>query len=77
MTSKRPRTGRRFAFPRLERVPVGTRDFDPGGTDIGGDDGGAGVREPRRPMPSGPLTDAAELPVPPPPTTIVLPDPRQ
>jgi hypothetical protein len=76
--------GRRGVFrrPKREAVPAqGTRDFDPrfgdGDGDGDGDAGSAGVREPRRPKPLGPLADAGELPVPEPPRMITLPDPRR
>jgi hypothetical protein len=51
---------------------VGT-DWD----DEDGDAGSAGVREPRRPLPPGPLSAAAELPPPEPPTYLRLADARQ
>ncbi|HVV22030.1 MAG TPA: hypothetical protein VHF06_21535 [Pseudonocardiaceae bacterium] len=41
-----------------------------------GDDGSAGVREPRRPKPTGPVSGAGALPEPQPPLIAVLPDPR-
>ena len=64
--------------PRRPSVPaIGTRDFDPPGGDGGDDNGSAGVREPRRPLPLGPMSDAGELPVPEPQTMIALPDPRR
>lgn len=44
--------------------------------DPGRPDGTAGVREPRRPKPSGPLSDAGERPVPEPFVAACLPDPR-
>jgi hypothetical protein len=45
-----------------QRVPVGTRDFDgPGGGDF--DDGLAGDREPRRPLPpTGSMAAALDPP---------------
>jgi hypothetical protein len=85
--SKRPKGGqvdRRLVYrsPRREVVPAqGTGDFDPwfgdDGWDDGGDAGSAGVREPRHPIPPGPLADAGELPVPEPPCMVALPDPRR
>jgi hypothetical protein len=43
-----------------------------------GDDAGpAGVREPRQPKPSGPLTDAGALPASESPHMITLPEPRR
>lgn len=45
--------------------------------DEGGDDGSAGVREPRHPKPLGPMSEAGALPEPEPPVMIDLPDPRQ
>ena len=49
--------------------------------DLGGwfdddQDGSAGVREPRRPMPLGPMSGAAEAPPPAEPLFARLPDPR-
>lgn len=55
MTTYRQRRGRR-------RVLVGN-DYLPGGGGEGGDDGSAGVREPRRPLP-GPSHLYAEAPLP-------------
>ncbi|HEX3648380.1 MAG TPA: hypothetical protein VHV49_08125 [Pseudonocardiaceae bacterium] len=40
------------------------------------DDGAAGVREPRRPKPKGPMSDAGARPEPEPPLVASLPDPR-
>jgi hypothetical protein len=42
------------------------------------DDGGgtAGMREPRRPLPNGPLSDAGARPLPEPPAYLTLADPR-
>ena len=51
-------------------------DYSDGGDD-NGDDGSAGVREPRHPMPLGPMSDAGALPEPEPPQMIALPDPRR
>lgn len=50
---------------------------DPWDDDPGFDDGSAGVREPRRPKPPGPLSAAAELPEPEPPTYLTLSDARR
>jgi hypothetical protein len=47
-----------------------------GSDDDPGDDGSAGVREPRRPKPKGPVSGAGALPDPEPPLVAVLPDPR-
>lgn len=67
-----------FRRPKREEVPaIGTRDFDPGSGDDGGDAGSAGVREPRHPKPSGPLSDAGEIPMPEQKVTVTLPDPRR
>jgi len=51
---------------------------DPGnlGDDQPGDDGSAGVREPRRPLPKGPVSGAGVLPEPETPLVASLPDPR-
>jgi hypothetical protein len=51
--------------------------FNDPGPDDDGDDGSAGVREPRHPKPLGPMSDAGALPVPVPPQLITLPDPRR
>lgn len=40
--------------------------------DDGDDDGGAGVREPREPLPPSPLSDAGARPLPEPPVAIRL-----
>jgi hypothetical protein len=40
------------------------------------DDGSAGVREPRRPKPLGPMSGAGERPIPEPAIAASLPDPR-
>lgn len=70
--------GRRGVFRRepRESVPV---DGDWGPDEFGDDDddGSAGVREPRRPKPLGPMSDAGALPEPEPPMLITLPDPRR
>ena len=39
--------------------------------------GSAGVREPRQPKPLGPMSGAGEMPIPQPPTYLVLSDPRR
>lgn len=84
--SKRPPggQGRRGVFrrPSRESVPAfGPGDVPPGDWpdpwDDYGDDGSAGVREPRHPTPLGPMSDAGELPIPEPPVMIALPDPRR
>ncbi len=46
---------------------------DPDDTD---DPGSAGVREPRRPKPVGPMSGAGARPVPEPEWAVALPDPR-
>lgn len=46
------------------------------GNDDDPEDGTAGVREPRRPKPSGPMSGAGQRPVPDAPLVAVLPDPR-
>ncbi len=80
--SNRPPGGRglRGVFRRAARelVPaVGTRDLDPPPGHEEGDDGSAGVREPRRPKQLGPMSGAGALPPPEPPAMIVLPDPHR
>ncbi|HEX5118274.1 MAG TPA: hypothetical protein VFW65_24075 [Pseudonocardiaceae bacterium] len=52
---------------------------DPGARrsdDDPGDDGSAGVREPRRPKPKGPVSGAGARPAPEAPLVATLPDPR-
>lgn len=61
---------------RREPVPAdpgGAQDDDPGPE---GDDGSAGVREPRHPKPSGPVSGAGVKPDPEPELVVSLPDPR-
>ena len=67
-----------FRRPKRESVPAtGSRDFDPWFNDPDDPDpGSASVREPRRPKPLGPLSDAGELPLPQQHVTMTLPDPR-
>ncbi len=83
MTERRPNggRGRRGVSRRAKRPAVpatGSRDFDPRlDGDDDGHDGSAGVREPRRPKPLGPMSDAGELPMPQESTMIALPDPRR
>jgi hypothetical protein len=50
---------------------------DPRFDDDEGEGGSAGVREPRRPKPLGPMSGAGELPTPEPPTYLVMSDPRR
>ncbi|HEY3610189.1 MAG TPA: hypothetical protein VGL06_22000 [Pseudonocardiaceae bacterium] len=57
------------------RQPV-TADTGAPGDGQPGDDGAAGVREPRRPLPKGPVSGAGALPEPAPPLVLSLPDPR-
>ncbi|HEU5474393.1 MAG TPA: hypothetical protein VFV67_27415 [Actinophytocola sp.] len=66
--------GRSELGPR--RDPVYADDVDPWGDEDPGP-GPAGVREPRRPKPNGPLSAAGELPVPEPPTYLRLADARR
>jgi hypothetical protein len=76
--SRRPRRPGRL-WRRSTRQPVEQRNPDDlGGWPWGdeGGDGSAGVREPRRPKPLGPMSDAGEAPLPPPPLMAHLPDPR-
>jgi len=75
---RRPRRpGRLSRRGRREPVPATPADDLGGwfGDDEDGD-GSAGVREPRRPMPLGPMSGAGEAPLPPPPLAAKLPDPR-
>jgi hypothetical protein len=67
-----------FRRPKRQEVPVGpTTGTRTGTDDDDGDAGSAGVREPRRPMPPGPLADAGERPLPEAPLLVTLPDPRR
>jgi hypothetical protein len=74
---RRPRRpGRLWRRGRREPVPAASPD-DPGGwfrDDEG--DGSAGVREPRRPLPLGPMAGAGEAPPPAEPLFARLADPR-
>lgn len=63
------RRGRRPARDKVTADPGWQPGDDP-------DEGTAGVREPRRPKPSGPLSGAGALPEPEPPLAACLPDPR-
>jgi hypothetical protein len=74
--STRP-PGRRWPWrrPSRERVPAGEVPYDDGWDDFG-DDGSAGVREPRHPKPLGPMSGAGERPIAEEPLTASLPDPR-
>ncbi|HEV7647398.1 MAG TPA: hypothetical protein VGP26_04480 [Actinophytocola sp.] len=72
--TSRPSRGRRGVSRRPVRESV---IFNDPGPDDDGDDGSAGVREPRHPKPLGPMSDAGALPVPVPPQLITLPDPRR
>jgi hypothetical protein len=67
----RPPGRRGMRRPSRESVPYGLPPDDelP-------DDGSAGVREPRRPKPKGPVSDAGAIPEPEPQFAAMLPDPR-
>jgi len=68
---KRPRGRRgRSRARQLVVADLGRPD------DETGDDGSAGVREPRRPKPKGPVSGAGALPEPTPSLVATLPDPR-
>jgi hypothetical protein len=69
---KRPR-GRRGRSRARQKIAA---DIGWPGDDQPGDDGAAGVREPRRPLPKGPVSGAGALPEPVPPLVLSLPDPR-
>jgi hypothetical protein len=60
---------------RRESVAAEVRKFLDGG-DGPDDDGSAGVREPRRPKPLGPMSSAGERPMPQQEFAVSLPDPR-
>jgi hypothetical protein len=63
--------------PRRPSVDWGpAEDWGPDESGFGDDAGSAGVREPRRPLPSGPLSAAGTLPEPEPPTYLKLADAR-
>jgi hypothetical protein len=68
---KRPR-GRRGRSRARQLVVADLSGPD----DQPGDDGAAGVREPRRPKPKGPVSGAGALPEPTQPLVAALPDPR-
>lgn len=63
---------------RQSRTPIPASLFDdyPWLDDEDDPDGSAGVREPRRPKPLGPMSGAGELPEPEPFLVATLPDPR-
>jgi hypothetical protein len=69
---KRPKTrrGRARARQAVIAEPGGRSDDNPG------DAGSAGVREPRRPLPKGPVSGAGVRPEPEVPLVASLPDPR-
>lgn len=68
------RPGRGRFWRRPSREPVEQRN--PDDIDDDGGDGSAGVREPRRPLPLGPVAGAAYAPPPAEPLVAQLPDPR-
>lgn len=68
----RPRGRRGFRRPSRESVPYG-----PPPDDESPDDGTAGVREPRRPKPKGPVSGAGAMPEPELEFVAMLPDPRR
>lgn len=67
---RRPLGRRGFRRPSRESVTSGPVPPDED------DDGTAGVREPRRPKPKGPVSDAGARPEPEAEFVAVLPDPR-
>jgi hypothetical protein len=70
--------GRRGVSRRAKREAVPAGPWEDGWYgDDEGDAGSAGVREPRRPKPYGPLADAGVLPEPGPALVVTLPDPRR
>lgn len=70
---RRPGRQGRAPVPALDDLPWTVPGF---GDDDDGPDGSAGVREPRRPKPFGPMSGAGELPEPEPFLVASLPDPR-
>ena len=83
MEQRRPPPTGRFWRRRREPVPAITGppfDVPMWFDDYGGDDdddwGSAGVREPRRPLPLGPMAGAGEAVPSDPPLAAQLPDPR-
>jgi hypothetical protein len=74
MARGRSRPERRPGRQERERIPVTPGPDDPRFDDP--DDGAAGVREPRRPKPLGPMSGAGERPIPEPFLAATLPDPR-
>ncbi len=75
MAKKEPQRPRGRRGRSAARQPV-TADPGSHADDQPGDDGSAGVREPRRPKPKGPVSGAGVLPEPEPPLAALLPDPR-
>lgn len=69
---RRPRTRLTYRRPSRDSVTSapGVHPDDPG------DEGAAGVREPRRPKPNGPVSGAGVKPEPVPEYVVALPDPR-
>ncbi|HEY4022140.1 MAG TPA: hypothetical protein VGM75_25865 [Pseudonocardiaceae bacterium] len=80
--SKARQANREVKYPRGTRSPQRESvTADPTNRLDGGDgpdgDGSAGVREPRRPKPHGPMSSAGERPMPEQEFAMCLPDPRQ
>jgi hypothetical protein len=75
---RRPRrAGRLWRRIRREPVPAFVYPDDYlGWFDDDDGEGSAGVREPRHPLPLGPMAGAGEAPLPEPPLFARLPDPR-
>lgn len=71
-----PRPGRLERRIRREPVPAFSADDFGDWFDDDGGEGSAGVREPRHPLPLGPMACAAAAPVPAEPLFARLPDPR-
>lgn len=78
--AKQRKANREVKFPgtrsaQREFVEAEVRRFLDGGDGPDGD-GSAGVREPRRPKPLGPMSSAGERPMPHPEFVVALRDPR-
>ena len=75
MAEEKRRPSRRERIRQVRERVIADMLRDRGPDDPG--EGSAGVREPRRPKPLGPMSGAGERPVPEPPLAASLPDPRQ
>ncbi|MFJ9786772.1 hypothetical protein ACIRSS_44875 [Amycolatopsis sp. NPDC101161] len=72
---KRRKVARQLKYRSSGLPPAADGRPDPGPDDDTGDDGGVGVREPRRPLPPSPLSGAGARPLPEPTIAAELPNP--